>query len=222
MPGYTFDWTVILPNLRFLLQGALVSIEVTAGALTLGVALGMIVAFIQIAGGRIGRSGAQAYIQVIRGSPLLVQLLWIYYGLPIVLGIVIPNWAAAVLGIGVHSGAYFAEIFRAGIESIEKSQGEAAWSLGFTWWHTMRRIILPQAYKRLLPPTGNMFVAFLKDSSLVSIIAIPELLRTGQLVANRTFRPIEVYTVVGLVYLAMTLPLGQLVLYAERKLGVRE
>jgi len=132
----------------------------------------------------------------------------------------VPPFVAAITAMGVNSGAYIAEIVRAGIQSVDRGQMEAARSLGLTYSQSMRYIIFPQALRRIIPPLGNEFIAMLKDSSLVSVIALEELLRKGQVVITRTFRPFEVYMVVALIYLAMTLAISRLVSWSERRLRV--
>jgi polar amino acid transport system permease protein len=130
----------------------------------------------------------------------------------------VPPFIAAISAMGINSGAYVAEIVRAGIQSIDRGQTEAARSLGLTSSQTMQYIIFPQAFRRIIPPLGNEFIAMLKDSSLVSVIALEDLLRKGQVVITRTFRPFEVYTVVALIYLVMTFVISKLVSWSERKL----
>ncbi len=148
----------------------------------------------------------------------MVQLFLVYFGLPTLIGRPVPPFIAAISAMGINSGAYVAEIVRAGIQSIDRGQTEAARSLGLTSSQTMQYIIFPQAFRRIIPPLGNEFIAMLKDSSLVSVIALEDLLRKGQVVITRTFRPFEVYTVVALIYLVMTFVISKLVSWSERKL----
>jgi polar amino acid transport system permease protein len=165
---------------------------------------------------------AVGYIDFIRGTPLLVQIFIIYYGMPPFIGTAIPPYIAALIALSINSGAYVAEIVRAGIQSIEKGQTEAALSLGLSSSATMIHIILPQAFKRIIPPLGNEFIALLKDSSLVSAIALEELVRKAQIVAGRTFRPFEVWFVVAIMYLIMTVAVSRIVSILERRLRVGE
>lgn len=143
-----------------------------------------------------------------------------YFGLPSLIGRPVPPFVAAIAAMGINSGAYVAEIVRAGIQAIDRGQTEAARSLGLTAAQTMRYVIFPQAIRRIIPPLGNEFIALLKDSSLVSVIALEELLRKGQVVITRTFRPFEVYTVIAILYLIMTLAISKLVSWSERKLKI--
>lgn len=161
---------------------------------------------------------AAAYIDLIRGTPLLVQTFLVFYGLPSLIQRPIPAYAAALLALSVNSGAYVGEIVRSGIQSLDKGQWEAAYSLGLTGVQTMQHIILPQAFRRILPPLGNEFIALLKDSSLVSIIALEELVRKGQIIIGRTFRPFEVWLAVALIFFVMTFAVSRLVDALERKM----
>ena len=163
------------------------------------------------------RKLATVYVDCIRGTPLLVQIFIVYFALPVVVGFRIDKFAAAVMACSINSGAYVAEICRAGIQSIDKGQMEAGRSLGLTWWETMRFIILPQAFKRIIPPLGNEFIAMLKDSSLVSVIGFEELTRKGQLIIARTYASLEIWLCVALMYLVMVLLVARGVAYLEKR-----
>ncbi len=163
---------------------------------------------------------ATVYVEVIRGIPLLVQLFYIYYALGRLVHV--PDIFAAIIAMTVCYGAYIGEIFRAGIQSIPKGQMEAAIALGLTRGQALRRVILPQTVKVVLPPLGNEFIALLKDSSLVSILAVSDLLRRGREFAARTFDYFEVLTIVALVYLVMTLFFSRLVALMEERLRRRD
>ena len=152
----------------------------------------------------------------IRGTPLLVQIFIIYFALPIVLGMRIEPFVAAVAACSINSGAYVAEIFRAGIQSIDKGQMEAGRSLGMSWTQTMRYIVIPQAFRRTIPQLGNEFIAMLKDSSLVSVI-FEELTRKGQLVIASTYGSLEIWSAVAIIYLIMTLTITRFVAYLEKR-----
>lgn len=189
--------------LPLLLRGAVVTLEITALGILFGLILGVLAAVANVSRVFPLRQLAQLYTWVFRGTPLLVQLLLIYAGLPQI-GIQLSAFAAAVLALSINSGAYIAEIVRAAILSIDTGQMEAAQTLGMTYGLSMRRIIFPQTYRRLLPPLVNEFVALLKDSSLVSTIAIAELLRRGQELYASTFKPMDTLVLVGILYLLMT------------------
>ncbi|HHW72903.1 MAG TPA: amino acid ABC transporter permease, partial [Firmicutes bacterium] len=152
--------------------------------------------------------------------PLLVQTFLIFYGLPSLISRPIPAYTAAILALSINSGAYVGEIVRSGIQSIDKGQWEASSSLGLSGAQTMGLIILPQAFRRILPPLGNEFIALLKDSSLVSIIALEELVRKGQIIIGRTFRPFEVWLAVAVIYFVMTFAVSRLVSVVEKRVVV--
>ncbi|SHE89544.1 amino acid ABC transporter membrane protein, PAAT family (TC 3.A.1.3.-) [Caldanaerobius fijiensis DSM 17918] len=179
------------------------TIELTILSIIFGTILGLILALMKISSNFIVSKIAGFYIYIMRGTPLLLQLFTIYYGLPS-LGIKLNPFPAAVIGMSLNSAAYVAEIIRGGIQSIDKGQMEAAKALGMTYLQAMKRIILPQAYRRLIPPMGNEFIALLKDSSLVSTIAMVDLMRTALQMYSNSFKPVEVFTLAGLYYLLLT------------------
>ena len=197
------------------------TIELTIISVGIGVVIGIFGGIARVSRNPILLIPSTIYVEVIRGTPLLAQLFLVYFGLPS-LGINLPPFTAAVIAMGINSGAYVTEIFRGGIQSIERGQMEAARSLGLSYLQAMRYIILPQAFKRILPPLGNEFIAMLKDSSLASTIAIAELMRVGREITSRTFRSFEVLAVVALLYLAITLPLSLLVRYTERRMSISD
>ncbi|HHY62630.1 MAG: amino acid ABC transporter permease [Bacillota bacterium] len=201
-----------------LLAGAKMTIELAVISVAIGFVIGSLVGIARVSQNRALKVIAGIYVDFIRGTPLLVQLFLVYFGLPTLIGRPVPPFIAAISAMGINSGAYVAEIVRAGIQSIDRGQTEAARSLGLTSSQTMQYIIFPQAFRRIIPPLGNEFIAMLKDSSLVSVIALEDLLRKGQVVITRTFRPFEVYTVVALIYLVMTFVISKLVSWSERKL----
>ena len=209
-----FDLSLITNSLPLLLQGALVTLEITAMAVGLGLVFGLLAALAQLSKFTPLRLLAKIYVDFIRGTPLLVQIFIIYFALPAIIGQRIDPFVAAC---SINSGAYVAEIFRAGIQSIEIGQMRAGLSLGMTWGQTMRYIILPQAFKRIIPPLGNEFIAMLKDSSLVSVIGFEELTRTGQLIIAETYGSLEIWTSVAIIYLVMTLTITRLVSRLEKK-----
>ena len=195
--------------LKFLPDGILVTFQVTIAAIVLSLIIGLFTGLGRISKNRIINGIASLYVEVIRGIPLLVQLFYIYFALGRIVNI--PAMASAVIAMAVCYGAYMGEIFRAGIESVPKGQMEAARSLGMSSAQAMRHVILPQAFKTILPPVGNEFVALLKDSSLVSILAVSDLLRRGREFASESFTYFETYTMVALLYLIITLFLSKLI-----------
>ena len=196
------DFSIVIKYLPFLLQGAGLTIQLAVLGIALGIVLGLVAALIKISHTPL-RYIAHFYIWLIRGTPLLVQLFLIYFGLP-QLGITLDAFSSSVLGLGINSGAYLAEVFRGGIEAIPKGQTEASSSLGMGKFLTMRRIIFPQALRIALPSLGNQFIISLKDSSLCSVITMSELLQTSQRFASSTFAPLEFYTAAAGFYLLMT------------------
>lgn len=211
------DWELIKESVPLLLTGAIVTVEITAISVGLGLLIGMIVGIARLCNVKPIRLISGAYVDCIRGTPLLVQIFIVYFALPAVTGTRINPFIAAVVACSINSGAYVAEIFRGGIQSIDIGQMEAGRSLGLTWGQTMRYIIMPQAFKRIIPPLGNEFIAMLKDSSLVSVIGFEELTRRGQLIIARTYASFEIWTAVALVYLIMTLTISRFVAYLERR-----
>ncbi|HOB09324.1 MAG: amino acid ABC transporter permease [Limnochordia bacterium] len=216
-----FQWNLVWDSVPTLLDGAILTLKLTTIAVSIGVVLGTVFGIMRLSRTPL-RYLAVGYIDFIRGTPLLVQIFIIYYGMPPFIGTAIPPYIAALIALSINSGAYVAEIVRAGIQSIEKGQTEAALSLGLSSSATMIHIILPQAFKRIIPPLGNEFIALLKDSSLVSAIALEELVRKAQIVAGRTFRPFEVWFVVAIMYLIMTVAVSRIVSILERRLRVGE
>ena len=212
-----FDLSLVTDSLPLLLQGALVTLEITALAVGLGLVFGLVAALAQLSKLAPLRLIAKVYVDFIRGTPLLVQIFIIYFALPVVIGHRIDPFFAAVAACSINSGAYVAEIFRAGIQSIDIGQMRAGLSLGMNWTMTMRNIILPQAIKRIIPPLGNEFIAMLKDSSLVSVIGFEELTRSGQLIIAETYGSLEIWSAVAIIYLVMTLTITRIVSVLEKK-----
>ena len=187
-----------------LLRGALATIQVTAASLGLGCVLGLIAGLGRLEPRRQPLYAiSSGYVLLIRGTPLLVQLFLLFFGLP-QFGILLPAFACAVLGLGVYSGAYVAEIVRGAIQSIDRGQTLAAQSLGMTPRQVMRHVVLPQALLRMIPPLGNEFIALIKNSALVSLLTIPDLMHEGQKIIAVSYRSLEVYLAVAAVYLVMT------------------
>lgn len=217
----SFDWSLIWDNIAILLQGAVITIQITVMAVGCGFFIGMIAALANLSRFKIVRLLVKCYVELFRGTPLLVQIFMIYFALPMVIGQSINPYVAAVTACSINSGAYVSEIFRAGIQSIDKGQMEAGRSLGLTWAQTMRYIVMPQAFKAIIPPLGNEFIAMMKDTSLVSVIGFEELTRRGQLIIARTYGSFEIWTAVAIFYLIMTLSISQLVAFLERRYNIK-
>lgn len=219
MSGLGFDPSVILLYLPLLLRAALITVEITLMALVVGFVLGIL--------GGIGRLSrlvpirliASGYVSIIRGTPLLVQLFLWYFGLPEI-GIRLSAMVAAVAGLGLYSGSYQTEIIRGAIASIDRGQAEAATTLGLSATQTMIHVVLPQAFLRALPPLGNEFIALVKNSSLASMITVQELVLTAQNIISTTFRAMEMYLAIGVIYYVITFVLSTATRYAERRLSV--
>ena len=208
----------ILPSLAY---GAYITVKLTSISILLGLILGTILGMGRISKNPLFFSFSTSYVEFIRGTPLLVQIMIVYYGLPAI-GLNLPAEPAGILALTLNSGAYIAEIIRAGIQSVPKGQMEAARSLGMTYLQSMRYIVFPQAFRNVLPALGNEFIALLKDSSLLSVIAIAELTRVGKQIYSTTFNAWTPLLGVALFYLMMTLPLSRLVNYAQRRIGGHE
>ena len=186
----------------------------------LGLAIGLAVAMGRLSRPIWLRAPLRAYVEVFRCTPVLVQLVWFYYALPVILNIQVPAVVAATLVLSLYTAAFYAEIFRGGIVSIERGQWDAARALGLRWGPMMRRVVLPQAVRRMVPPFLNQSIIQLKNTSLVSTIAVPDLLYQGTLITSDTYKPLEVYTVVALIYFALLFPATRLVQWLEGR-GVR-
>lgn len=215
-----YDVQLIIDSLPLLMSGALMTIKITIFAVGLGFIIGLFLSLARLSNFWIFRVFATIYVGVIRGTPLLVQIFIIYFALPTLINHRIDPYTAAVAACSINSGAYVSEIFRAGLQSVDKGQMEAGRSLGLSWVQTMKEIIVPQAFKNVIPALGNEFIAMLKDSSLVSVIGFEELMRQGQLIIARTYASVEIWSAVALIYLVMTLSITQLVTYMEKRFKV--
>jgi polar amino acid transport system permease protein len=189
----------------------IVTIQVSLVAMVGGMAIGLVVALLRIARVPVLNGLASLYVDFFRSTPVLAQLIWIYYALPILTGQSLTAFVAGSLGLSLYAGSFFSEIFRAGILSVERGQAEAALALGMTQAQAMRRVILPQAVVRMLPPFGSSLITLVKDSSLLSIISVPELMRQSETLASLTFRRMEVLTVAAVIYFGLTFPLSRAV-----------
>ncbi|AKB73624.1 Glutamate transport membrane-spanning protein [Methanosarcina lacustris Z-7289] len=211
-----------------LLRGAVITIEVTTFAIFFGLILGTIAAFGKLSKRSIFKIPSTMYVDFIRGTPLFVQILLFYYGIPgLINGLTgdvfrIDPIIAGIAVCSINSGAYNAEIVRAGIKSIDRGQMEAARSLGMTEGQSMREVIMPQAVRLIIPPLGNEFIALLKDSSLLAVISVHELSKNGMLYVSKTFAAFPTYISVALVYFALTMGISRVLNYIERRLGVSD
>jgi len=212
------DFSPVWEGWPDLLRGALVTVEITACALALGCVLGLLVGIGRLNPKRRWLYGAcTAYVAAIRGTPLLVQLFILFFGLPH-FGILLPAFLCGVLGLGVYSGAYVSEIVRGAIQSIDKGQTMAAQSLGMTPGTAMREIVLPQAVVRMIPPLGNEFIALIKNSALVSLLTIHDVMHEGQKIISVSYRSLEVYLAIAVVYFVLTGTMTLVLRHFEQKL----
>jgi len=213
------DINILKEVFPVLLEGSLMTMELTIISVVLGSLIGMATALLKLSKNKLMASVAGFYTWLFRGTPMLLQLFVFYYGLPKV-GIEFTPFQAALIGLSLNSGAYMAEIIRGGILSVDKGQFEACKSLGFTYLDTMKRVVLPQTFKIIIPSVGNEFITMLKDTSLVSAIAMEEVMRAAQLVSASTFRPMEVFFITACLYLLMTTIFTTVFSHYEKKLSV--
>lgn len=219
MNGYQWDFSVVWRHAGMLLHGLLGSLQLTGVALGIGLALGLIAAIVRLGRLRALRVLIDGYVLVFRATPPLVQIFWFFYAFPILIHVRMNAFEAAVLALSLQSGSFFAELFRAGIESIERGQWEAGRALGMSGSRVMRRIILPQAVRRMIPPFFNRAIELFKTTTLVSTIAYTELLYQAELLSAKTFRPLEVYSVVALLYFVVVFMASLGVRALERRLA---
>jgi polar amino acid transport system permease protein len=219
--NYTWQWGVIWDNWPIFLQGALMTLFLTGSSIGIGLVAGLFLGLGKLSRRPWLRIPASVFVEIFRDLPLLVLLLWIFYCLPILTGIKIDIIESAILGISIHASAYLAEVYRAGIQSVDRGQMESARSLGMSFWQGMQRIVLPQAVRRMIPPFLNVTADFMKASALASVVGVWELLRqTSNLIAN-TWRPLEAYTAVAVAYLLLIYPIVWLTGVLERRLARR-
>lgn len=209
----------VIKSLPFLLEGALKTIEVVVLALLLGVVCGLVGGFARLSDKKLLRGAAAVYVSIIRGTPFVVQLFFVYYAFPQI-GIEMPAMVAAIGTLAVYSGSYQTEIVRGAIQSIDKGQVEAAKALGLSHWQTQWLVVLPQAFLRMLPPLGNEFVALTKNSALVSVVTVQELFLSAQMVISSTFQNFAIFLTIGVMYYVMTSAVGAVTGYLERRLKV--
>lgn len=208
--AYQWDFSSVLLPPEFWLQGAALTMVYAAATTAAGALIGFVLGPALLARSSLLRLPVQAYVQLFRCTPLLVQIVWFYYALPIVLGIDLPSWFAAGIGLALYMGAFTTEIVRAGVLSIESGQWQAAFALGLSRILTLRLVILPQAARRMVPPLVSQSVLQVKNTALLSIVAIPELMHRSDVMVSETFRPLEVYTGVAAMYFVLLFPLVML------------
>lgn len=211
--------TPLVRSWRFLATALGTTLLLSALAMLLGLLVGATVGLLRTYGPR--RLGAVLafYVDSFRAVPLLVILVWTFFAFPLVVGYSLEPLWAGVIGLGLHSGAYIAEVIRAGLTSVRRGQMRAALALGMTRGQAIRTVILPQAAIRMLPPLGSQLVLVIKDSAITAVIAVPELMRQSQVLASQTFRPFEIYTAIMIVYFCLTFPVARAVDRVFRRLA---
>lgn len=218
---YSFRWDIIPKNFDFLLSGLQSTLVISALTLTLALLGGLIIATMDMSRFRPLRWTGLAIGEVIRNTPILVQLLWVYYVLPIVFGINLSAWTALIIGLSLYSSAFIAESYRSGIQAVPKGQLEAARVVGLSDMQTFFRIILPQAIRMTLPALAGNFVQLIKYSSLGAVISVTEITRRGMELSSSTFRPLEIFTFIAVVYFVICWPLAMAIRLWERRLAAR-
>lgn len=224
-----WGWYVVNPatksglnNLLFLIDGLYFTVALSLTAILISITVGLIIALPGLAKSRTTRSINRVYVELVRAVPILVLILWVYYGLPQIADISISVFWAGVLALAISDSAFQAEIFRAGIQSIDRGQHEAAHSISLNYWDKMRFVILPQAIKRILPALGNQLVYMLKMSSLVSVIGMQELTRRANELVVTEYRPLEIYTILVIEYLVLILLVSAAVRALEKRLSASD
>lgn len=216
---YQFDFGLVLQSFPILLRGLLVTIELWVPSVVCGCSLGLLLALCRRSKVAVLRVPSLFYIELFRDTPVLIQLIWFYYAFPIIIGVQLSPFVAALLGLGLNTSAYSAEIFRGGIDSIAAGQWEGARALGMRPAAVLRRIILPQVFKRMLPAFTNRAIEVAKMSSLASVISVHELMYQGRLLSSTYYRPLEILTTVAFVYFVLIFPGSYLSARLERRLA---
>ncbi|RWC37792.1 MAG: amino acid ABC transporter permease [Mesorhizobium sp.] len=212
-----FDPSVVLANWDILAYGLLITLKYTIYTCAIGLAIGLLMAQLELSPWRILRWTGRIWVEFFRNIPLLVLLMWIYHAPPIFFQIQIGKEIAGILGLGFYASGFYAEILRAGVQSIDRGQTDAAIALGMGYVQRMKRIILPQALRRMVPPLVGQTIMQLKNTTLLSVLTIPDLLYQAGYIASFTYRPMEVYTVIGAIFIAILVPLSALSRRFERK-----
>ena len=219
---YKWDFSAVLQYWDLFAWGLWLTFAYTVGSIIIGVVLGLILCFGRLSRFRVVSGLARAYQEVFRCTPLLVQLMWFYYALPLLIGITIENYVAAMLTLSLYAGSFYSEIFRGGILSIDKGQTEAAKAIAMSDRQVMWRIVIPQAFKRVLPSFINQSVIQFKNTSLISVISVGELAYMAAVVNGQTYRPLEAFTVVALLYFVVLFPMTQAADYVEHRMRVSD
>ena len=218
--SYSFRFDVAFTYLGYILSGIPITVGVTALSILMGLAIGLVVGILRLSKRRFISIPMVAYIEFFRNIPALVKLIWVYYMIPILTGIDLSAFTSATVALGIAAGAFFAEIYRAGIQDVDRGHIEAAQSLGLSDAYTMIHIVLPQAVRKMLPAFANNFISFLKFSSLVSVLGVADLTYRTQVVSATTFRPLELFTMLAVIYFILCFMLSQGVRLLEKRMAV--
>ncbi len=221
MTSYRFRWDTVWNSLDFLLSGLQMTLFISAVTLVLAMIGGLLIAGLDMSRWRALRWLGVSFGEIVRNTPILVQLLWVYYVLPIVFGVGIGGVAALIIGLSVYQASFISEVYRAGIQAVPKGHREAAQVLGLTSVQSFRRIVLPQAIRMTLPPLASNFVQLIKFSSLGAVISVSEITRRGMELSASTFRPLEIFTFIAVVYFVICWPLAMGIRLWERRLQAR-
>lgn len=216
-----FDVSVITNNIPLLLAGLAITLYYTIATILIGLAIGFVVGLLQLSRKRVFRVFGQVFVELFRNVPLLVILLWVYYALPIFLGMNITKEWAGMIGLSCYVGSFYAEIIRGGVQALDRGQADAATALGMSYGQSMRRIILPQAFRRMIPPLVGQSIIQMKNTSLLSVITVPDLLYQGGYISSFSYKPMEVYTAIGGIFLIIITPLTLLARRLEHGHGSR-
>lgn len=214
---YEWNFESLWQYRQLFASGLLYTVGYSAMCIVLGLAVGLVAGIGGLSRLRLVHLPLKWYVELFRATPVLVLIIWFYYALPVLIGITMSPQLAAILALSLYGGAFYAEIIRGGIISIDAGQSDAARALGMTRAQVMRRVVLPQALKRMTPPLMNQSIMQLKNTSLLSVLALPDLVYQGQAVAHETYRPLEAYTLIAVMYIAILLPASKLVRRLESR-----
>lgn len=212
-----FDFSVVTSNVNLIWDGLLITLYYSVITIVAGLVIGLIIGLMQLSSSRVISILGRIYVECFRNIPLLVILLWVYFALPIFLGINITKAWAGFLGLSLYVGAFYAEILRGGIQSIDPGQTDAATALGMSYKQRMFRVILPQAFRQMIPPLAGQSIIQMKNTTLLSIITVPDLLYQASYISSFTYRPMEIYTTIGALFLVILVPLTLLLRKLEKK-----
>jgi polar amino acid transport system permease protein len=220
--AYHWDFSFLWHYRWLILWGLWITILYTIVTIVIGMVIGLVVGLLRLSSNKFITLPLTGYVEVFRCTPLLVQIIWFYYAFPVVIGVDIPGVIAAGMVLSLYTGAFYAEIVRGGVNSIERGQWDAARSLGLRYLPLLRLVVLPQAFRRMIPPFMNQSIIQLKNTSLVSTIAVADLLYEGQMITAATYRPLEVYTMIAVLYFLVLFPLTLAAQEVERRLAGKD